>query len=93
MPSLESRLTSDTYNIHQMVGMIQRLGVRAPCLLIGGIVIAFSLEPVLTLVLIAVMPFITTAVYFITKKGVPLYTEQQTETDNMTRIVRENARV
>ncbi len=91
VPSLESRLTSDTYNIHQMVGMVQRLGVRAPCLLIGGIVIAFSLEPVLTLVLIAVMPFITTAVYFITKKGVPLYTEQQTQTDNMTRIVRENA--
>ncbi len=91
VPSLESRLTSDTYNIHQMVGMVQRLGVRAPCLLIGGIMIAFSLEPVLTLVLIAVMPFITTAVYFITKKGVPLYTEQQTQTDNMTRIVRENA--
>ena len=32
VPSLESRLTSDTYNIHQMVGMFQRLGVRAPLL-------------------------------------------------------------
>lgn len=31
IPSLESRLTSDTYNIHQMVNMFQRLGVRAPC--------------------------------------------------------------
>lgn len=91
IPSLESRLTSDTYNIHQMVGMIQRLGVRAPCLLVGGIVIAFTLEPVLTLVLIAVMPFITAAVVTITKKGVPLYNTQQIETDNMTRIVRENA--
>lgn len=91
VPSLESRLTSDTYNIHQMIGMIQRLGVRAPCLLVGGIVIAFSLEPILTLVLIAVMPFITASVYFITKKGIPLYNEQQNQTDSMTRVVRENA--
>lgn len=90
VPSLESRLTSDTYNIHQMVGMMQRVGVRAPLLLIGGIAITFTLEPVLTLVLIAVMPFIVVAVYFITKKGIPLFTEQQDETDSMTRVVREN---
>ncbi len=91
VPSLESRLTSDTYNIHQMVGMIQRVGVRAPLLLIGGIAITFTLEPVLTLILIAVMPFIVVAVYFITKKGIPLFIEQQDETDSMTRVVRENA--
>ena len=74
IPSLESRLTSDTYNIHQVVGMIQRMGVRAPCLLIGGIILAFALEPVLTLVLIAVMPFISAAIIIVTKRGVPLYT-------------------
>lgn len=91
VPSLESRLTSDTYNIHQMVGMIQRLGVRAPCLLIGGVIITFLLEPVLTLVLIAVMPFITVAVIFVTKRGIPLFTAQQNSTDDMTRVVRENS--
>ncbi len=91
IPSLESRLTSDTYYIHQVVGMIQRMGVRAPCLLIGGIILAFVLEPVLTLVLIAVMPFITAAIIIVTKRGIPLYTNQQVETDNMTRVVRENA--
>lgn len=90
IPSLESRLTSDTYYIHQVVGMIQRMGVRAPCLLIGGIILAFTLEPVLTLVLIAVMPFITAAIIIVTKRGIPLYTNQQVETDNMTRVVREN---
>ena len=91
VPSLESRLTSDTYNIHQMVGMFQRLGVRAPLLLIGGIIVAASLEPVLTLVLVAILPFISFFVYFISRRGIPLYTNQQTETDNMTRVVRENA--
>ena len=91
VPSLESRLTSDTYNIHQMVGMFQRLGVRAPCLLIGGVVITFLMEPVLTLVLIAVMPFIAVSVYLVTKRGIPLFNDQQVATDGMTRIVRENA--
>ncbi|MCR5681187.1 MAG: ABC transporter ATP-binding protein/permease [Clostridiales bacterium] len=91
VPSLESRLTSDTYNIHQMVGMFQRLGVRAPCLLIGGVIITFLMEPVLTLVLIAVMPFIAVSVYLVTKRGIPLFNDQQVATDGMTRIVRENA--
>ena len=38
VPTLEMRLTGDTYNIHRMVGMMQRMGVRAPILLIGGTV-------------------------------------------------------
>ena len=28
IPSLDSRLTSDTYNVHQMLGMMQRMGIR-----------------------------------------------------------------
>lgn len=91
VPSLESRLTSDTYNIHQMVGMVQRMGVRAPILLIGGVAITFTLEPVLTAVLAALLPFIGFFVYTISKKGIPLYKSQQEATDGMTRVVRENA--
>ena len=36
--ALISRLTSDSYNVHNMLSRIQRLGVRAPILLLGGIV-------------------------------------------------------
>ena len=36
--SLISRLTSDTYNVNQLLARLQRLGIRAPILLIGGIV-------------------------------------------------------
>ena len=57
IPSLESRLTSDTYNVHQMLGMMQRMGVRAPILLVGGILITLTLDPVLTLVLVCTLPF------------------------------------
>lgn len=91
IPSLESRLTSDTYNIHQMIGMMQRLGIRAPILLIGGVMVTWALEPVLTLVLLSVLPLIGFTVYSISRKGVPLYTELQRSIDRMVRKVRENA--
>ena len=87
IPSLESRLTSDTYNVHHMLGMMQRLGVRAPILLIGGILVTAYMEPVLTLVMVAVLPLITLVVWKISAKGIPLYTKTQTAVDNMIRIL------
>ena len=90
IPSLESRLTTDTYNVHHMLGMMQRLGVRAPILLIGGIMVTAYMEPVLTLVMVAVLPFITFIVWKISAKGIPLYTQMQQAVDAMVRVVREN---
>ena len=37
VPSAESRLTSDTYNVNQFFTRIQRMGIRAPILLVGGL--------------------------------------------------------
>ncbi|MDR2932669.1 MAG: ABC transporter ATP-binding protein/permease [Oscillospiraceae bacterium] len=91
IPSLVSRLTSDTYNVHRMVTMMQRLGIRAPILLLGGILITLTLDPFLTLVLIAVLPFITIVIFSISRKGIPLYTQVQESVDRMVRVVRENA--
>lgn len=91
IPSLISRLSSDTYNVHQMIGMIQRMGVRAPILLIGGTIITFTLNVKLALILLATLPLITIVTFIITKKGVPLYTSVQKSIDNLIRSVRENA--
>ena len=90
IPSLESRLTSDTYNLHQFVGMMQRLGVRAPILLAGGIFITLIMEPTLSLVLLAILPLIGTLVAFVSRRGVPLYGRLQRSVDAMVRTVREN---
>ena len=90
IPSLELRLTNDTYHIHRMIGMMQRLGVRAPILLLGGIIVTLALEPVLSLTLILMLPFITLLVYLISKKGIPLFTESQRSVDKLVRTVREN---
>ncbi|WP_273232367.1 ABC transporter ATP-binding protein [Herbinix luporum] len=90
IPSLQSRMTSDTYNIHHMIGMMQRMGVRAPIILIGGIIITSTLEPVLTLILIGVFPFMFFIVFIISRKGIPLYTNLQETLDKMVSVVREN---
>ena len=90
-PSLISRLTSDTYNVHQMVGMMQRLGVRAPILLVGGIIVTLTLDPALALVLVSVIPFIGVVMIFISKKAIPMYMKLQQTVDDMVRMVREDS--
>lgn len=88
-PSLISRMTTDTYNLYNSTGGLQRLGVRAPVLLIGGIFMSFLVDPILTLVMIATLPFIGIVVYTISKKGIPLYKEIQVRVDRLVRTVRE----
>ncbi len=88
--SLVSRLTSDTYNVHNAIGMIQRMGVRAPILLIGGIIVTMTLDVALSMVLVMLLPFMAVLVYWVSKKGIPLYTKQQEAVDLLIRKVREN---
>lgn len=89
-PSLISRLTSDTYNVHQMIDRMQRLGVRAPILLLGGIAVTLSMEPVLTLVLLAALPLLGIIVFFVSRKGIRLYTRTQQALDSLIRRAQES---
>ena len=90
IPSLESRITTDTYNVHNFVSMMQRMGVRAPILLIGGLAISFFMDPSLALIMLATLPFIFITVYSISKNGIPLYSKVQERVDSMVRVVRED---
>ena len=90
VPSAESRLTSDTYNINQLLARMQRLGIRAPILLIGGIAMTLTMDATLALILIGMLPIIAVVVYLVTKYSVPLYTKQQSVLDSVVRTVQEN---
>ena len=91
IPSLISRVTSDTYVLHQTVGMMQRLGVRAPILLVGGVVVTLTLDPVLTLIMVATLPIVGAITFFVSRKGAKLFKKVQSASDSMLRVVRENA--
>ena len=88
--SLVSRLTTDTYNVHNMIDRMQRLGVRAPMLLVGGVIVSAVMEPVLTLVLVATLPLLAVVVYWSSRKGVPMFTDVQVGQDRLVRKVQEN---
>ena len=90
VPSLVSRLTTDTYNMHHMVGMAQRLGVRAPILLLGGLIVTSMQDAPLTAVLAIIVPMIGVAVTMISRKGVPMFRQLQTRIDGLIRVIREN---
>lgn len=90
IPSLISRLTTDTYNVHEMIDRMQRLGVRAPILLLGGIFVTLTLEPALALVLIGTLPLLWLVIWYVSRKGIPLYTDTQFALDRMVRKVQES---
>ena len=91
IPSAISRLTSDTYNINHMFGRMLRMGVRAPALMIGGVVVTFSREPMMALILLAALPLVIFTVVHNTRKTIPLNKQKQGILDRMVRNVQENA--
>ena len=89
-PSVISRLTADTYIIHQMIIRIQRLGVRAPIMLFGGIIVTMMLDPVLAMVLIGIMPIMAMIIVVVSRNSMPLFAGLQQAFDGFVRVVRED---
>ncbi len=90
IPSLVTRMTTDTYHLHRFLNMIQRMGVRAPILMLGGIVITMLIDPYLSAILCVLVPFMSIIVAVISKKSIPLFSQAQRSADDMIRVVREN---
>lgn len=90
LPSLNSRMTSDSYNLQSFIQSGQTLGVRAPIMLLGGIIITLTMDKRLASILCILAPIMIASVVFISMKGIPLYDKVQQSVDNIVRIMREN---
>lgn len=90
LPSLTSRMTSDSYNVQNFARAFQTICVRAPIMLIGGITVTMIMDPVLSGILCAIVPFLLVVVVTVSQKGIPLYQTVQTKLDGVVRIMREN---
>ena len=91
LSSLTSRLTSDTYNVTNFLARFQRVGLKAPLTLIAGVIITVTIDVRYALILIGVIPLVSITVFFITKKSIPLYKEEQDILDCIVRRVDETA--
>ena len=90
VPSLVSRMSSDTYSIHGMLNGVLRAGIRGPLLLIGGVGITLAVDPVLSLSLIVLLPLMALIVTLISKRGIRLFKEKQKRVDHMVEKVRDS---
>lgn len=88
--SLVTRLTNDVVQVQNVVLFMLRMLVRAPLLCLGGIVMAFTLNPGLSLVLLFAVPLLAVAVGIVVKKGFPLFKEVQKRLDGVNTVMQEN---
>ncbi len=90
LPSLISRMTSDSYNVQAAVAQLQTLCVRAPMMLFGGVIMTLMMDWALAMILVVMLPFLIFVVFFVSSKGIPMYTGVQAKLDAVVRIMREN---
>ncbi|WP_226655242.1 ABC transporter ATP-binding protein [Pseudalkalibacillus hwajinpoensis] len=88
--SLLTRLTNDVNQVQLVVFMGLRIMVRAPLLVVGGVVMAFVVDVQLALLLTAAIPLVIVFLYFVMKKGVPLFSSVQEKLDRVNGVMREN---
>ena len=90
LPSVISRMTSDSYNVQNFIRAAQTIGVRAPIMLVGGIAITLTMDVGLASILCIMAPIMIVLVVFISIKGIPLYDKVQQGMDDIVRVMREN---
>lgn len=88
--SLITRTTNDITQIQQVLVMMLRMMAMAPMMCIGGIIMAYSKDAKLTLVLAVALPVLVLAIVVIARKGIPLFKAMQVKLDNLNRVLREN---
>ncbi len=88
--SLITRLTNDVTQIQNTVMMLLRAMVRSPLLIIGGIIMAMTISPKLTLIFAVSMPILIFFVVLIVRKSFPLFLKMQIKIDRVNTVMREN---
>ena len=88
--SLVTRLTNDVTQMQNFCNMLLRMCLRSPGMLIGGIVMAVSMRPDLSLVLLVTIPLMFAVIGLIILKGFPLFSKMQVKIDNLNNTVQEN---
>lgn len=86
---LITRLTNDVSQVQNMINMVLRSAFRAPLLCLGGMLMAISLSPGLSIVFLVAVPVILIAVVVILKKSFPLFTVVQEKIDRINTVMRE----
>lgn len=88
--SLVTRLTNDVTQLQNFVNMLLRMALRSPGMMIGGVIMAISLKPSLSVVLAVTMPMMIIFILVLIKIGFPRFGIMQKKIDKLNSTVREN---
>ena len=88
--SLVTRMTNDVTQLQNFVNMLLRMALRSPGMFIGGIVMAISLRPSLSIVLGVTMPLMIIVIFMLIRLGFPRFERLQKKVDKLNSTVREN---
>lgn len=88
--SLMTRLTNDVQQLQNTMFMLLRIMVRAPLLIIGGLLMAFIVHPKLALFLAVVVPLLFLFLLFVMNKGSKMFKVVQEKLDNVNNVMGEN---
>ena len=89
-PTLVTRMTSDINQVQNGVNLTLRLLLRSPFIVIGALIMAFSISPRLTLLFLGVTVAVSLIIWAIMRVTVPIYHEAQNGLDRVTLLTREN---
>jgi len=88
--TLITRMTNDITQIQNLVFMSLRIMLRAPLMMVGGVVLAFTINARLALVLVIVTPVLLAMLLWLMTRGFHLFRSVQERLDRTNNVLREN---
>jgi ATP-binding cassette, subfamily B, multidrug efflux pump len=88
--SLTTRMTNDANTLQEVVMMSLRLLIRSPLMLISAVIIAIHINRSLAGIIAVAIPVLAVSIYFILRKGIPLFVRMQQKMDRVNAAVQEN---
>jgi len=87
---LITRLTNDVTHVQDAVGALLRIMIRGPLLMVGGLVMAIITAPSLAWVPFALLPLMTGLMFYLVKRGAPMFRTVQAKLDALNQVLEEN---
>lgn len=87
--SLITRTTNDIRQVQDLILMGIRVIISAPFMMIGGAVMAFMMNKLLSTIIFIIIPIICVIAWLASRFVMPLFDRQQKKIDNLNSIVRE----
>lgn len=88
--TLITRMTSDINQVQSGVNMVLRLFLRSPFIVLGAMVMAFTIDVKAALIFAVTIPLLSLVVFGVMAVSIPLYRKVQERLDKVLGITREN---